>query len=330
MEHNILILSCGTRNKVIQYFKKEIGSQGKVFATDANELAPALYEADHFFIVPKINESKYLNTILAICEKNKIKMVFSLIDPELSLLSEHKDKFLKIGTIPIVSNQPEIEISYDKFKMQNFLRANGFNTIKSYVDLESFYKALKIGEINYPVFAKPVKGSGSINTNKVTTTEEIEMLFEQHENLIIQEFMDGIEYGVDAYIDLHSGELSGIFIKEKILMRAGETDKSVSVIDYNIFTIVKRLIEKLPLKGVIDIDLFKVGGKYYVSEVNPRFGGGYPHAYECGVNIPKMILNNLKGIRNTPNFFEYEPRLVMAKYFDLKLVKYENEMAKEV
>ena len=30
---NILILSAGTRNKVVQYFKKEVGAEGKVVAT---------------------------------------------------------------------------------------------------------------------------------------------------------------------------------------------------------------------------------------------------------------------------------------------------------
>ena len=28
MNMNILILSCGTRNKIVQYFKKELGNRG--------------------------------------------------------------------------------------------------------------------------------------------------------------------------------------------------------------------------------------------------------------------------------------------------------------
>ena len=73
---NILILSCGTRNKIVQYFKQELGSQGLVFATDCNKLAPALYDADRFFIVPNINDQEYLDSILHICMENKIKAVF--------------------------------------------------------------------------------------------------------------------------------------------------------------------------------------------------------------------------------------------------------------
>ena len=43
---NILILAAGTRNKVVQYFKKTFDGAGMVVATDAKELGPAIYEAD--------------------------------------------------------------------------------------------------------------------------------------------------------------------------------------------------------------------------------------------------------------------------------------------
>ena len=55
---NILILSCGTRNKIVEYFMREMKGEGKVIATDCSELAPALYEADTFYIVPRITEDR--------------------------------------------------------------------------------------------------------------------------------------------------------------------------------------------------------------------------------------------------------------------------------
>ena len=57
---NILVLSVGTRNKIIQYFKKELKGKGKVVATDMSRLAPALYEADAFYIVPKMTDPGYI------------------------------------------------------------------------------------------------------------------------------------------------------------------------------------------------------------------------------------------------------------------------------
>lgn len=318
---NILILSCGTRNKIVEYFKNELNGKGKVIATDCSELAPALYEADEYFIVPRMIEEGYLEKILSICKENKIDAVLSLIDPELSLLAENKSKFLEIGTLPIVSDYDVVELCFDKYKMYEFLVENNFKTIKSYVDKDLFYKDVESGLINYPVFVKPVKGSASININKVQTKDEIELLFKYNDNLIIQEFMDGIEYGADTYIDMLSEEPVAIFIKEKIKMRAGETDKSVSFKDDKLFDLISRFVTKAGFKGIIDIDIFKIKGEYYISEVNPRFGGGYPHAYESGVNIPKMIINNIEKKINKNQISEYEDGIYMMKYNEIKIKK---------
>lgn len=317
---NILILSCGTRNKIVQYFKKELAGCGHVMATDCSDMAPALYEADKYFIVPKMNNNGYLDVILDICKANKIDAVFSLIDSELSLLAEHKQDLLNIGTVPIVSDFKAVEMCFDKYCMYKFLIDNGFKTMRSYIDKEKFYRDIKAGAISYPVFVKPIRGSASININKVTSKEEIEVLFNRDDKLMIQEFMDGIEYGIDCYIDMISGETVAIFTKEKIRMRAGETDKSVSVKDEKLFELIRSFVKIAGLKGIIDIDTFKVNGEYYISEVNPRFGGGYPHAYECGVNIPKMIIENIKGKVNADVAGQYDVGIYMMKYNEVKIV----------
>lgn len=318
---NILILSCGTRNKIIQYFKKELSGKGKVIATDCSELAPALYEADKHYIVPKMTDEDYLDVILSICEENNIKAVLSLIDPELSLLAQYKQKFLDIGATPIISDSDVVEMCFDKYRMHQFLIGNGFKSPKSYIDKEQFYVDIELGLIEYPVFVKPVKGSASININKVHSKEEIELLFSRFDNLMIQEYMNGTEYGADVYIDMISNEPVAIFTKEKIKMRAGETDKSVSVKDEQLFDLIMRFVKKAGYKGIIDIDIFKVNGEYYISEVNPRFGGGYPHAYECGVNIPKMILNNSLGKVNKERIGEYNECIYMMKFNEIKIMK---------
>ncbi len=318
---NILILSCGTRNKIVQYFKRELAGNGLVMATDCSELAPAIYEADKHFIVPRMDDEGYLDTILSICKEHAIKAVLSLIDPELSLLAKHKQEFLRIGTTPIVSDYRIVEMCFDKYRMYQFLIQNGFKTIRSYVDKELFYKDVEAGVIGYPVFVKPVKGSASININKVSSRKEIELLFGRFDNLMIQEYMDGTEYGADVYIDMISGKPAAIFTKEKIKMRAGETDKAVSIKDEKLFDLIKRFVKMSGFRGIIDIDIFKVNGEYYISEVNPRFGGGYPHAYECGVNVPRMIINNVEGKTNDEVIGKYNEDVYMMKYNEVRIVR---------
>ena len=316
---NILILSAGTRDKVVQYFKRELGNEGKVIATDCSNLAPAVYEADRFYLVPRITAPDYLDTILDICRKESIDGVFSLIDPELSLLAKEKEKFLAVGTTPIVSPYELVETCFDKYKMYEMLCEMKIPTGKCYVDKDAFYKAVEAGEITYPVFVKPVRGSASININKVNSSKEIDVLFDLYDDLMIQEFMDGTEYGADVYIDMLTGKCTSIFIKEKIKMRAGETDKSVSVKDEALFAMIEKFVEKCGFCGMIDIDIFKIGDTYYISEVNPRFGGGYPHAYECGVNMPAQVIRNLKGESNRDAIGCYRTGICMMKYNEIAI-----------
>ena len=72
-------------------------------------------------------------------------------------------------------------------------------------------------------------------------------------------------------------------------------------------------------RGIIDIDIFKVNNEYYISEVNPRFGGGYPHAYECGVNIPRMIIENIYGNINVNTIGHYKAGTYMMKFNEVKI-----------
>ena len=318
---NFLILAAGTRNKIVQYFKRAFEGIGNIIATDASKLGPAIYEADKHYIVPSIDDPQYIDIILDICSKEKIDGVLSLIDPELSLLAENVERFNAIGVTVIGSSYELCEMSLDKMKMYTWLLEHGYNCARSWMDKNEFYKAVDNDEISYPVFVKPYKGSASISISKVYNKETIELLFTQGNDLMIQEFLDGQEIGADVYIDMISGEVVSIFTKKKIKMRAGETDKAVSFKDEKLFSLIEKFVKEAGYRGQIDIDIFDLNGDYYISEVNPRFGGGYPHAYESGCNHMKLILDNLKGNTNKKNIGAYEKGIYMMKYNEVKIVK---------
>ena len=284
---NILILSAGTRNKIVEYFVKTLAGNGKVVATDMSKLAPAIYEADKYYIVPKMTDPEYMDIIFDICKKENISGVLSLIDPEL------------------------------------WLNKNGYNCAKSYMDKEEFYKDIDNKTITYPVFVKPARGSASIAISKVYDKETVELLFAHDEGLMIQEFLNGQEIGADVYIDMISGEIVSIFTKKKLKMRAGETDKAVSFKDDKLFDLIKKFVSKAGYRGQIDIDIFDIDGEYYISEVNPRFGGGYPHAYESGCDHMKLIENNLEGNINKSAIGTYKSDIYMMKYNEICIKNFE-------
>ena len=316
---NILILSAGTRNKVVQYFKKAVGSTGKVVATDMSNIAPAVYEADRFYQVPRMTDPGYIDVIFDICRKEQIQAVLTLIDPELSLLAKHKADFSALGVTVVGSSYELCERAMDKMDMYNWLAEHGYACAKSYADKEVFYADVEAGRATYPVFVKPVRGSASIAISKVYDKETVDLLFAHSEGLMIQEFLDGQEIGADVYIDMISGEVVSIFTKKKLAMRAGETDKAVSFKDEKLFALIEKFVKESGWSGQIDIDIFDVRGTYYISEVNPRFGGGYPHAYECGCDHMKLIQNNIHGIRNEKCIGSYEDDVYMMKFNEVSI-----------
>lgn len=318
---NILILSCGTRNKIVRYFKKAFQGKGNVVCTDCSSLAPALYEADKHYIVPKMTAPQYLEVILDICRKENISGVLSLIDPELSLLAEHTEDFNSVGTKVIGSSYELCETALDKMLMYRWLSEHRYKCAKSYSDKEAFFDDVEAGLVNYPVFIKPIKGSASISVSKVYDKDTVEILFSNEDGLMIQEFLNGQEIGADVYIDMISGETVSVFTKKKLRMRAGETDKAVSFKDDRLFDLIERFVKEAGYRGQIDIDVFEINGEYYISEVNPRFGGGYPHAYECGCDHMKLIVNNLMGVENQRNIGKYEDGICMMKYVDVAIGK---------
>lgn len=318
---NILILSAGTRNKIVQYFVKTLNGTGKVIATDMSNLAPAIYEADKYYIVPKMTAPEYLDVVLDICKKEEITGVLSLIDPELSLLAESRERFEAIGTTVIGSSYALCEMSLDKFQMYSWLETHGYRCAKSYMDKEAFFADVEAGIITYPVFVKPARGSASISISKVYDRETVELLFAHENGLMIQEFLDGQEIGADVYIDMVSHEVVSIFTKKKLKMRAGETDKAVSFKDEKLFALIERFVKDAGYNGQIDIDIFDVNGEYYISEVNPRFGGGYPHAFESGADHMKLIVHNLEGNANDSVIGQYENDTQMMKYNEVMVRK---------
>lgn len=133
---NFLILASGTRNKIVQYFKRTFDGIGTVVATDASELGPAIYDADKYYIVPAITEPEYIDKILEICRHEKISGVLSLIDPELSLLAENEERFKEIGVTVVGSSYDLCEMALDKMQMYHWLVTHGYNCARSWMDKE--------------------------------------------------------------------------------------------------------------------------------------------------------------------------------------------------
>ena len=313
---NLLILSPGRRVEIVQYFKDAFHNDNrKVYTLDMSDKAPALYFGDEYFRVDKDFEhlDVYIDTVLKICKEKEIGAIITLIDPELVLLSHYKPQFEALGVKLILSDLDFVESTFDKFEFYNKYK-DTLKLVETAGSADDAIEKLRSEEWRFPLFAKLRDGSASIGIKKINYYDEIEEL-RKEPKYIYQPFIDGKEYGVDTFFDLKSGKLVSMFIKHKLAMRAGETDKAISVRSQDVVNEVLKVQKIKGLYGPIDLDVFVSNeGEVYINEINPRFGGGYPHAYGCGVNFMKLILNNLNGIENTVSLDAYKEGIMMLKY----------------
>lgn len=308
---NILFTCAGRRTYLLDYFRENLNESDTIIATDMQLSAPALQAADVRIQVPAVYAKNYIDITLDICRKHHVDALISLNDLELPILAENKAKFEAEGVRVIVSGSEVIDICFDKYKTAQWTESIGLSAPKTYVRLADAKKALANGEIAFPLFMKPRWGSGSIGLETIDDMEELDIYYNilmkkikksilatasvGDEYIMIQEKLTGQEFGLDVMNDLQGNHVA-VSVKKKLAMRAGETDKAITVDLPEVREMGKKIGENLHHIGNLDVDIMqRANGDYCVLELNPRFGGGFPFSYKSGVNFPKAIIEWIKG-----------------------------------
>lgn len=327
---NILLTCAGRRNYLIDYFKTALAGRGQIFVSDSNSNAVSIQEADRAFILPKVDSCEYFDRLLEICDENKIALLISLNDLELPLLARQRDRFVKIGTIPAISDPSVIDICFDKWKTFQFLTENQIPTPKTYLSLADARAAIANGELKFPLTIKPRWGTASIGIEYPQNDEELELAYrflsqrlsrtiianasslDPTRCVLIQEKIVGEEYGLDIIADL-DGNYITTSVKRKLFMHAGETDRAISIVNPQLSQIGQKISQKLQHVANLDCDVFGCGDNYYVLELNPRFGGGYPFSHLAGINLPAALIAWASGESVDPNWFVATPNVMSSK-----------------
>lgn len=326
---NILFTCAGRRTYLLKYFKENLAEGDKVVATDMQLSAPALQVADVKLQVPAVYDPEYVNITLNICKEQKIDALLSLNDLELPILAENKARFEELGVKVVVSSPEVIDIAFDKYKTAQWVESLGLVAPKTFVRLEDAKKALAAGEIEFPLFMKPRWGSGSIGLESIADMEELDIYYNLlmkkikktilatasvgDEYIMIQEKLTGSEFGLDIMNDLN-GKNIAVSVKQKLAMRAGETDKAITIDLPEVREMGRKIGEVLGHIGNLDVDIMqRADGAYCVLELNPRFGGGFPFSYEAGVNMPKAIIQWVKGEEVDPQMLQPEYGRMFSK-----------------
>lgn len=307
---NVLVTAASRRVPLVRAFKAALtggGHRGRVMVTDVNPLSPAVHAADAWQLVPMATDPGYIDSLLEICQRDRVSLLVPTIDDELEVVSAAVSRFTAIGTRVAVSPEATNRMCNDKYETCRYLRANGIPAAESYLPLQVPL------EPSFPLFVKPRVGRGGVGAFPVKNSRELEFFLDYVETPIIQEYLQGPEYTIDMLCDFDSRPLA-IVPRERVVIRAGVSDRGRTVQDDRLIDVGRQVARVMRCVGAVNVQCRVVNGTPVVFEINPRFSGGIPLTIAAGADFPRMLLDLVAGRRVPSVIGDFRGDLWMTNY----------------
>lgn len=327
MAKKILFTSPGRRYELINFFKEEfIGYE--FIGADAFKTSPAAYILDRVYEVPLKIDEKYVDEVIEVCKKEKPEFVIPLLDPELPLFAKNVKRFDEIRVHVWVPDFDTVELANNKYLTYTRFNNSGVALPDTWL-LKDFINE-NVRPSYEKLILKPSTGSASKGIYKVNT-DEVKALAES-ENLDVSLYIvqQNINFEYEVTVDLF-GDGQGNVIeycqRKRISTRGGEVEKGITVNIPEVTKVIKKVVSKLKILGVVNIQVMLENEKVYLGEINPRFGGGYPLSHKAGANMIEHInsfmneapYEKIDDIRYKENFYmlRYDNAVYTDKLLDL-------------
>lgn len=284
---------------------------GRVYAADVDALAPALDLADEAVRISHTDDGGYLSDVTALVERHQICLIVPTIDAELAILARAAETLLERGCRVAVSSTAFVEITLDKHQTGVVFGGAGIHVPWSWLP--------PVGapiELPDKVFAKPRRGSASQDQYQVAR-EDLDGILPLVADPIVQEVLTGPEITVDALLDFEGRPIHYV-PRFRIRTLGGESVQGMTLHhDAAVETWIVRVLRissRLGAMGPLTIQAFQTPTGLVLSEINPRFGGGFPLAHAAGGAYAAWLLDMVEGVEVVPRLGSYEPGLYMTRY----------------
>lgn len=315
MTTSILFSSVGRRAQLVDSFRRSLRAlhlQGNIIGIDSSPSAPAAYLVDRFIRVPRCDSADFLEVTLQICRKYEVLLLVPTIDTELAFYASHREDFSAVGTTVAISAPGTVEICGNKTLANRWLLKNCFPTVRQGTAGDVLSQP---SDWEFPLIAKPCRGSASVGVRIVNSIDSLVEFSKQRSDLVVEEIAKGHEYTANVFVD-RFGRCVCAVPHERLEVRAGEVSKGVTVKNLGLMHLVSQVSERLPgAYGPLNIQGFlSPDTDFRITELNARFGGGYPLAYEAGADFPRWLLEELLGLTSSASFDSWQDGLTMLRY----------------
>ena len=171
-------------------------------------------------------------------------------------------------------------------------------------------------DARYPLLVKARAGFGSRHIYRADDPEQLDFFLRYTtEESFVQERCLGEEFSIDVFCDMDGRCLNAI-PRTMLLSKGGESIKGASIQDLELIEHGARVAEAVGIKGPANVQCFREpDGSLPVTDVNTRFGGGFPVPLAAGGRYPELALALARGERPEPRLGDFEEGVLMTRFF---------------
>jgi carbamoyl-phosphate synthase large subunit len=301
----VLFTCAGQRVDIVTAFRQ---AGATTVAADADQLAPALYHADHRAIVPRVDDPFYIETLRSLVELHDVRLIVPLTDLDHAVLAQARDNLG--GAVVLVPGIETIERCSDKYRAHEFFEEQGIGSPPTWLPTEL------PEQLRFPVLVKARKGFGSRHIYRADNQTELDFFLRYTAaDSMVQAVCHGEEFSIDVFCDL-DGRCVAAVPRTMIESKGGESIKGMSIKDDDLIAFGVRVSEALPIIGPANVQCFREpDGELQVTDVNPRFGGGFPLPTAAGSRYPELALALAAGEQLEPRLGDFRAGVVMTRFF---------------
>lgn len=311
----------------------------RIIGADANPKCPQFAMVDERASLPMANDPGYMEALLSLCKRHRVKALFHGCEPELKTFALNREAIEAEGIFLPINPSPVIRLCMNKEDTNRRLAELGF-------DAPRFARIASREDLKhidwFPVVVKPsVGGGGSANVYIAQNTTELLGLADYlgleavADNFLVQEYVGAPEdeYTVGVLHDMDGGYLNSIAVRRqfsgqlnirmavpnrtgkkslgnRLLISSGVSHGFVARFP-DVTGQCKAIAKAIGAKGPINIQCRFVAGRVKVFEINPRFSGTTSIRAMVGYNEPDVLMRkHLFGESIEPDF-EYREAMIL-------------------
>jgi carbamoyl-phosphate synthase large subunit len=300
----VLFTCVGQRVDIVEAFR---AAGATTIAADANPLAPALYHADRHVLVPRIEDSGYVASLRAAVDEHDVRLIVPLTDLDQVTLARARDELDGLVLLPAAEI---VERLGDKYLAHILFEERGIASPPTW---------LPTGvpdDASFPLLVKARHGFGSRHIYRASDPAQLGFFLGYTPvDSIVQSCLAGKEFSIDVFCDLDGRCLNAI-PRTMIESKGGESIKGMSIRDERLIELARDVAERLGLVGPANIQCFReADGTHLITDINTRFGGGFPLPLAAGGRYPELALALARGERPEPRLGDFREGIVMTRFF---------------